>query len=119
MNKYTESLMKLFLMKFLHWLSFWLCTVVSVAGATIDRSWLDTHYEKTEVMIPMRDDTHLYTSIYSPKQFSRKSPILIRRTPYGCAYDGNWRVSLWISVRCCRRGAIRRCLTSLQMFTTR
>ena len=45
--------MKLFLMKFLHGLSFWLCTVVSVAGATIDRSWLDTHYEKTEVMIPI------------------------------------------------------------------
>ena len=95
MNKYTESLMKLFLMKFLHGLSFWLCTVVSVAGATIDRSWLNTHYEKTEVMIPMRDDTHLYTSIYSPKQFSRKSPILIRRTPYGCAYDGNWERTLW------------------------
>ncbi|WP_224483049.1 CocE/NonD family hydrolase [Robertkochia aurantiaca] len=40
------------------------------------------HYDKTEVMIEMRDGISLHTTIYSPKDTSREYPILLQRTPY-------------------------------------
>lgn len=40
------------------------------------------HYTKQEVVIPMRDGIKLHTTIYSPKDTSKKYPILITRTPY-------------------------------------
>jgi putative CocE/NonD family hydrolase len=39
-------------------------------------------YVKQEQMIPMRDGVRLFTSIYVPKDASRKYPILLVRTPY-------------------------------------
>jgi putative CocE/NonD family hydrolase len=53
------------------------------------------HYNKQEVMIPMRDGTKLFTSIYSPKDTSHPYPFIMQRTPYSCspygasAYPGN------------------------------
>jgi hypothetical protein len=41
------------------------------------------HYDKTEVMIPMRDGTKLFTIIYSPKNKAERYPILLTRTAYG------------------------------------
>mgnify|MGYP002795018743 CR=1 FL=1 len=40
------------------------------------------HYDKKEVVIPMRDGINLHTTIYSPKDTSRDYPILMSRTPY-------------------------------------
>jgi len=40
-------------------------------------------YEKSEVMIPMRDGTRLFTIIYSPRDASQRHPILLTRTAYG------------------------------------
>ncbi|GAA0727545.1 CocE/NonD family hydrolase [Aquimarina litoralis] len=40
------------------------------------------HYTKKEVDIVMRDGTKLHTTIYSPKDTSKKYPILMQRTPY-------------------------------------
>lgn len=40
------------------------------------------HYTKQEVDIPMRDGIKLHTTIYSPKDTSKKYPILMQRTPY-------------------------------------
>ncbi|AXT53527.1 CocE/NonD family hydrolase [Aquimarina sp. BL5] len=40
------------------------------------------HYSKQEVDIVMRDGTKLHTTIYSPKDTSKKYPILMQRTPY-------------------------------------
>jgi len=40
------------------------------------------HYTKTEVDIPMRDGTKLHTTIYAPKDTSKKYPIIMQRTPY-------------------------------------
>ena len=40
------------------------------------------HYTKYEYRIPMRDGTHLFTSVYVPKDTSRSYPFLINRTPY-------------------------------------
>lgn len=42
------------------------------------------HYTKKEVSIKMRDGIHLHTTIYSPKDTSKKYPILMQRTPYSC-----------------------------------
>ena len=39
-------------------------------------------YNKKEVVIPMRDGIRLHTTIYSPKDTSKKYPILMSRTPY-------------------------------------
>lgn len=44
--------------------------------------WVKSHFIKKEVYIPMRDGVRLFTSIYTPKDTSRRYPILITRTPY-------------------------------------
>ncbi|TYP72223.1 CocE/NonD family hydrolase [Aquimarina intermedia] len=40
------------------------------------------HYTKAEVDIAMRDGVKLHTTIYTPKDTSKKYPILMHRTPY-------------------------------------
>jgi uncharacterized protein len=42
-------------------------------------------FEKSEVMIPMRDRVKLHTEIYSPRDMPEALPILMSRTPYGIA----------------------------------
>ena len=49
---------------------------------------LKQHYTKKEVMIKMRDGVKLFTSIYEPKDKSKKHPILMNRTPYSCSPYG-------------------------------
>ncbi len=46
------------------------------------------NYSKREVEIPMRDGKKLFTSIYEPKDASKKFPILLNRTPYTVAPYG-------------------------------
>ncbi|MEK6280544.1 MAG: CocE/NonD family hydrolase [Acidobacteriota bacterium] len=46
------------------------------------------HYTKTEQRITMRDGVRLFTSIYSPKDKSRKYPIMLNRTPYSVSPYG-------------------------------
>jgi putative CocE/NonD family hydrolase len=46
------------------------------------------HYTKYEFRIPMRDGVHLFTSVYVPKDSSKKYPFLIDRTPYSVAPYG-------------------------------
>ena len=45
-------------------------------------------YVKRELSIPMRDGTRLFTAIYTPRDTSRRYPILLMRTPYGIAPYG-------------------------------
>ncbi len=40
-------------------------------------------FNRTEVMVPMRDGVHLQTVIFVPKNVSGPLPILLTRTPYG------------------------------------
>lgn len=42
-------------------------------------------FNKTEVMIPMRDGVKLHTEFYTPKNAATPLPILMNRTPYGIA----------------------------------
>jgi putative CocE/NonD family hydrolase len=45
-------------------------------------------YTKTEQLITMRDGVRLFTSIYTPKDTSRKYPIMLNRTPYSVSPYG-------------------------------
>jgi uncharacterized protein len=40
-------------------------------------------FDKSEVMIPMRDGAKLHTEIYTPKNATEPLPMLFERTPYG------------------------------------
>lgn len=40
------------------------------------------HYDKSDYMIPMRDGVRLFAIVYTPKDTSKKYPILLYRTPY-------------------------------------
>jgi hypothetical protein len=42
-------------------------------------------FDKTEVMIPMRDGLKLHTEFYTPKNATTPLPMLMNRTPYGIA----------------------------------
>ncbi|MBP3774508.1 MAG: CocE/NonD family hydrolase [Bacteroidaceae bacterium] len=75
-----------------------LCVQGGAAAAheTVDKAWVQSHYQKKEAMVAMRDGVKLYTAVYTPRQPNGKRPVLLRRTPYGCAYgQENWESSLW------------------------
>jgi putative CocE/NonD family hydrolase len=44
-------------------------------------------FEKTDVLIPMRDGVRLHTEIYVPKNAQEPLPFLLTRTPYGLDDD--------------------------------
>jgi uncharacterized protein len=46
------------------------------------------HYTKYEHRIPVRDGKKLFTAVYLPKDQSRRYPLLMVRTPYGCGPYG-------------------------------
>ncbi len=53
-----------------------------IAAQKSGLAYLKKTYEKKEVYITMRDGVKLFTSIYSPRDKSVSSPILLWRTPY-------------------------------------
>lgn len=53
------------------------------SGSVEETAYIREHYNKREVVVPVRDGTKLYTIIYSPKDTSKTYPILLNRTPYG------------------------------------
>ncbi|WP_129714411.1 CocE/NonD family hydrolase [Pedobacter sp. SYP-B3415] len=53
-----------------------------------DSAYIAQNYTKIERQIPMRDGAKLFTSIYLPKDQSKKYPFLINRTPYTVAPYG-------------------------------
>jgi putative CocE/NonD family hydrolase len=55
--------------------------------------WVKENFNKREVLIPMRDGTRLFTSIYTPKDTTRKYPMLITRTPYNIEPGGETATS--------------------------
>lgn len=63
-------------------------TTLFAQNAAADSLYIRENFTKREVMIPMRDGVHLFTSIYTPKDQSKKYPILIKRTPYSSSPYG-------------------------------
>lgn len=61
---------------------------LSAQSSAADSAFIRDNFTKREVMIPMRDGVQLFTSIYSPKDQTKKYPIIIRRTPYSCSPYG-------------------------------
>ena len=53
-----------------------------------DSAYVRENYTKIERQIPMRDGVKLFTSIYIPKNQTKKYPFLINRTPYTVAPYG-------------------------------
>ncbi len=51
-------------------------------------NYVTQNYTKKEVHITMRDGLQLFTCIYSPKDTSKKYPIIMQRTPYDCSPYG-------------------------------
>ena len=63
-------------------------TVLAQARQEVPDFDVKEHYTKYEYRIPMRDGVHLFTSIYVPKDASRRYPFLIDRTPYSVSPYG-------------------------------
>jgi putative CocE/NonD family hydrolase len=70
-------------------LSFMLLVVTSYAQQNNpDAAYVKANYQKYEYQIPMRDGKKLFTSVYVPKDQSKKYPIMMDRTPYSVAPYG-------------------------------
>lgn len=75
-------------------ITFWLFSVSLLAQSSTQPasksydedpiSWIQNHYRKQEVMIPMRDGARLFTAIYQPVDSAEAWPIMMKRTPYSC-----------------------------------
>lgn len=69
--------------------------VLPTCTSAQNQEYVAERYDKHEFEIPMRDGATLFTSVYVPKDHSRRYPFLMRRTPYRVApygehlYPGN------------------------------
>ena len=59
-----------------------LLALLSIAAATTSDAQVEARYAKTEVRVPMRDGTQLFTVVYAPRDTTRRYPIMMTRTPY-------------------------------------
>ncbi|MCJ7446231.1 MAG: CocE/NonD family hydrolase [Bacteroidales bacterium] len=62
--------------------------IFAVVKINEDSLYLVQHYTKAEYQIPMRDGIKLFTIVYTPKDDTKKYPILFNRTPYNVAPYG-------------------------------
>ncbi|RYJ52414.1 CocE/NonD family hydrolase [Flavobacterium petrolei] len=60
-------------------------------------NYVSENYTKKEVHIKMRDGAELFTSIYTPKDVSKKYPIIMQRTPYNSSPYGEGQLKRSIS----------------------
>src|ERR1700751_3372037 len=58
-------------------------------GNSPDAAYVKDNYIKYEYQIPMRDGKKLFTSVYVPKDQTKKYPIMMDRTPYSVAPYGS------------------------------
>jgi hypothetical protein len=63
-------------------------TSVLASPINEDSLYLVQHYTKAEYQVPMRDGARLFTIVYSPRDQSKKYPILFNRTPYNSSPYG-------------------------------
>ena len=96
------------LLRLLVLLCFCLSASASIAQTiNQDSLYIRQHYEKAEYQIPMRDGKKLFTVVYSPKDKSKKYPILMNRTPYSVGpYGEGYKTSLGPSTTLMRDGYI-------------
>jgi uncharacterized protein len=84
------------------------CSLPALAQENADSLYIRQNYDKVEKQISMRDGIKLFTSIYTPKNKSKKYPIMLNRTPYTVSpYGGNaYKTSLGPSMLFAREGYI-------------
>ncbi len=58
------------------------------AQINVDSAYVKANYQKFEYQIPMRDGKKLFTSVYMPKDQTKKYPLMMDRTPYSVAPYG-------------------------------
>jgi hypothetical protein len=77
-------------------------------GPQADSAYIAEHYDKAEYRVPMRDGTHLFTAVYTPKDQSQAYPVLLHRTTYRAyPYGPNkMRVPLGPSMEYAREGFV-------------
>ena len=79
------------------WLAIvFLFTAPNLFAQQTDSAYVRQNYTKIERRIAMRDGVKLFTSIYIPKDNSKKYPFLVNRTPYTVSPYGeeNYKTSL-------------------------
>ncbi len=77
-------------------------------GGDMPPGFIRSHYTKSEHRVPMRDGVKLFTTVYAPRDNTRRYPILLMRTPYSVEpYGGNnYPASLDPAGRFAREGFI-------------
>ena len=58
------------------------CSTAQPRGENPNAAYVKDNYTKYEYEIPMRDGKKLFTSVYVPKDQSKKYPFMMDRTPY-------------------------------------
>ena len=64
------------------WLCVWLAWCVTSKAAEQPVFEIKEHYTKSQHMVPMRDGTRLFTTVYQPIEKGRPYPVMLFRTPY-------------------------------------
>src|SRR5688572_14827535 len=89
-------------------LALFLCLSIPVLAQDTDSAYVRDNYIKTEQYIKMRDGVKLFTAIYTPKDKSKKYPIMLNRTPYAVSPygDDRYKTSLGPTMLFARDGYI-------------
>ena len=58
-----------------------------------DSLYMRAHYTKAEYRVRMRDGVHLFVVVYTPKDTSKKYPILLNRTCYNASEYGDFKTN--------------------------
>jgi putative CocE/NonD family hydrolase len=58
-----------------------------------DSLYMRAHYSKAEYRVRMRDGVHLFLVVYTPKDSSKKYPILLNRTCYNASEYGDFKTN--------------------------
>jgi len=58
-----------------------------------DSLYMRAHYNKAEYRVRMRDGVHLFLVIYTPKDTTKKYPILLNRTCYNASEYGDFKTN--------------------------
>lgn len=79
---------KLFLGLALVW-----CTQLLAQRPNEDSLYMRAHYNKAEYRVRMRDGIHLFLLVYTPKDTTKKYPILLNRTCYNASEYGDFKTN--------------------------
>jgi putative CocE/NonD family hydrolase len=82
--------------------------VVFSSEVEVEDTYVADNYTKKEIDITMRDGVKLHTTIYTPKDVSKKYPIIMQRTPYSSKPygEGKFKKSIGPNIHLMKEGNI-------------